>query len=801
MYPTAESHDYPDPGWSRGQVDLTNSDGMEQNRLHELEDQCIQECAAPCTARCPVHVDIRQLALALAAGDFALGRQAFAKAVPFPGIIARICDQPCQAECNRKTLGGVIQISQLEQSCLAYADLPRQKTSLLPKKGLRVAVIGGGLSGLTAAFDLVRKGYPVDLYEQSDRLGGRMLDLPVSRLPGAILDQETGRIAELGVRIHPNERVTSGHALFSEADAIYLGSGKYDSELSLIDLDADGVVRVNPETFQTSRPQVFAGGSLLHPCSPIVSISDGRRAAISIDRFLQKVSLTASRSNEGAYPTRLFTSLAGREVVGTILPGTPAAGYTREEAQAEARRCLQCECMECVKVCEYLKHYGSYPRKYVREIYNNMSMLVRARTSNRFINSCALCGLCAEVCPTDLDMGQVNLETRQEMVRTSRMPAAAHDFALQDMAFSNGEQFALARHAPGFESSEYAFFPGCQLSGSSPQYVERAYALLRASFQEDGIGIGLMLRCCGAPADWAGRDDLVAASRAEFLAAHASLGRPKLILACSSCYRMFQKHFPELEILSFWDLLDQHGPKELTGAAFPGPMALHDPCATRYEGHIQDSVRSLLKKAGVEVRELPLNRERSECCSYGGLMWLANKEVAEEVVRRRIHESPLDYVTYCAMCRDFFARRGKRTLHVLDILFAEPGSDPAGAPPVGWSQRHENRTRLKAKLLHDLWSESMPDPSDFASIRLVLPEAIQQKVEERLVLLEDMQKVIEHAERTGKRLFNPSTGHSLAYFKPNRVTYWVEYSPQEDGSFLIHKAYSHRMEIAPKEKP
>ena len=52
----------------------------------------------------------------------------------------------------------------------------------------------------------------------------------------------------------------------------------------------------------------------------------------------------------------------------------------------------------------------------------------------------------------------------------------------------------------------------------------------------------------------------------------------------------------------------------------------------------------------------------TECCSYGGVMWLANPELAEKVVQRRIEASPVDYVTYCAMCRDFFARQGKPAL-------------------------------------------------------------------------------------------------------------------------------------------
>ena len=134
---------------------------------------------------------------------------------------------------------------------------------------------------------------------------------------------------------------------------------------------------------------------------------DGRRAATSIDRYLQKVSLTASRSNEGPYITRLYTNMQGIPALPEVPAVDPLQGYAEDEAIQEAQRCIQCECMECVKVCEYLKHYGGYPKKYVREIYNNLSIVMGTRYSNKFVNSCSLCGLCGEVCPEDLDMGIV----------------------------------------------------------------------------------------------------------------------------------------------------------------------------------------------------------------------------------------------------------------------------------------------------------------------------------------------------------------------------------------------------------
>lgn len=787
---------------------------MNQQELREQENRCIQEQAPACAATCPAHVDVRGMTAEIARGDFAAAFRLYRKTVPFPGIISRICSQSCQTTCLRKDLGGAIEIAALERAAVEFGSQGAEAIKPLPKKSKTVAVIGGGISGLTVAYDLVRKGWGVVIYEASDRLGGGLWKTPPDLLPRDVLVNDLKIIETLGVTVRLNTAVGrsggNGHSTFlarlcDEYDAVYLGIGPHSSDIPDLRMTSNGQIAVDPLTFQTSMEKVFAGGDVLRvsvdypnreiPHSAILSISEGRRAATSMDRFLQKVSLTASRSDEGPYATRLQTNTSAIEPQTRLVETDLSTRYSREVAETEAARCIQCECLECVKNCEYLRHYKGYPKKYIREVYNNLSIVMGTRHSNQFINTCALCGLCAEVCPTDVNMGEICHNAREQMVDQKRMPPSAHDFALQDMAFSNGEKFALARNAPvgkgdslGRTDSEYVFFPGCQLSGSSPQQVEKSYAFLREKLPN----VGLMLRCCGAPADWAGRKDVFANSQAEFRAEYEKLGQPKVILACSSCYQVFQKYYPEVEIVSLWALYDQLGLEQVTASPLQAKITVHDPCSTRYESGIQDSVRSLLRKLGCEVEELPNSRERTECCSYGGLMWLANRPVAEQVVQRRINESDLDYVTYCAMCRDFFARRGKRTLHLLDLIY---GNAQADAPAVGFSQRHENRARLKAKLLKELWSETMPDGAAFEKIRLILPEEVQKMVEDRLILVEDMQKVLEYAERTGKRMFNGQTGRYLAYFKPTSVTYWVEYTPQPDGAFLVHKAYSHRMEV------
>lgn len=781
---------------------------MDQNELRQLESQCIQECAPPCTAACPIHVDVRTASAEVSRGDFAAALKILKKTLPFPGIIGRICDQPCQTVCKRGEVGAAIAIADLERACADLGDTEPEKIVLRSRRKQRIAVVGGGLSGLTAALDLAKKRYPVVIFEAQERLGGSLWDIPAERLPRSVIAAETNQVRDWGidVRLHTSISANSedGHVslaqLQQEFDAVYLAVGAAPSAEFALNFNGDDQITADPATGVTRLPGVFARPAPVERAlgerpSPITAIADGRRAATSIDRYVQQVSLTAARQNEGPYESCLYTNTAGIEPLPLIPMADVGTGYSAAEATREAQRCLQCECMECVKVCEYLEQYGSYPRQYVRQMYNNLSIVMGTRHANKLINSCSLCGLCAEVCPTHLNMGAVCKEARQTMVQQKRMPASAHDFALRDMAFSTSDKFTLARHQPGTDMSEYLFFPGCQLSASAPAQVEQIYDYLRAKLP----GTGLMLRCCGAPADWAGRTDLFQSALADFSAWHVAMGRPKLVLACSSCYQVFKTNLPDVTLVSLWELFEQEGLPAGVTPVTSGTLSIHDPCSTRHEAAMQESVRRLVQQLGYQVAELPFSREKTTCCSYGGGMWLTNPPLAQKVVERRIAASPADYLTYCAMCRDFFAARGKRTLHLLDLIFGDDPEASATRRGPGFSQRHENRARLKKKVLKEVWGEMRDEQASYEAINLTMTEAVQQRVEERLILVEDIQQVIEYAERTGRKLKQPNTGHFLAHYRPTSVTYWVEYAPQGDA-FAIHNAYSHRMELM-EDKP
>ena len=785
---------------------------MDQKRLLQLEEQCIQNQPAACVTACPVHVDARELLAAAARDGFAEARRLFTQAVPFPHVIARCCDAPCEAACVRGERGGAIRVRDIERAAVAYGEPPKPATTFRRQKPGRIAVIGAGLAGLSCAYELARKGYSVVIFEERDGPGGRARELAGEALPAAELEADCAVVMAAGAEFVPFTRValeypTKPNALAELApgvDAIFVAMGTAEADAGAAlgyELDEQGRIAVDPVTLATSKPDIYCGGSMLRPdgpWSPIGSIADGRRAALSIERQLQRVSLGGSRGDFGSYGTRMVVKLDGVEPRAPAEPADPAAGYSRPEAVAEAARCLQCECLQCVKVCPYLEAFGAHPGLYARRIYNNLTVTMGrgTRSLNKMIDSCSMCRLCYEVCPTDLDMAEVTHDARREMVRQGRMPASHFDGALRDLELARSDQFALARHAPGTQASAAVFFPGCQLAASDSRSVERVYAHLRERFSP---ATGLVLNCCGAPADWAGQGGVFDAALAGLRAQLESLGTPRVILACPTCETVFAAHLPGIETVSLWEVLRDVGlPAGAAGAAAGRRLAVHDSCTARYQTGVQAAVRELLAACGAEIEELGLSRERTECCGFGGLQLYANREMADLIADRRVGTSETDFLAYCAMCRDRFVERGRPTVHLLDLLFGDDYDERARRRGPLLTQRAEARALLKRRLLADLWGEQGSDGA--WRERLVISAEVEDLLEQRFIRPEEVHQVIAHSEATGRRFADPATGRLLGFRTIGRVTYWVEYAAAGER-FEVVSAYSHRMEVVPPPWP
>lgn len=790
---------------------------MDQSELRQWESRCTQEEPPRCRAACPLHVDVRAFCIHMAEGDIRKAWGVLCRTLPLPTLLARICDQPCRNACLRNEAGGGLHVAGLERAC-AEASGKATPVPPMPRRGLDAVVIGGDLAGLAAAWDLARKGITVALHTLST--GEAILDglrLPAGHaVLGTLSDhlmEEVATLRRMGVTIHEgqlpppeaiDEWVTSGHAVFvtPRGYSLYCTPNPPPDALTFGTI-TPGVFAAMPPA-QTDDTGDADGTGAGH--SPVEMAALGRRAATSMERYLQKVSLAAGREREGVFETRLFTSLVD---VAPLPPvAEPPEGYTADDARREAARCIRCECMECVRHCAYLAEYGGYPKQYARRIYNNESIVMGTRQANTMIDSCMMCGLCATVCPEGFDMGALCLDARRSMVHRDKMPPSAHEFALRDMAFANSETCVVARHEADNLNSTWLFFPGCQLTASAPGLVESAWHWLQrwlpAIDDAKRTGVGLLAHCCGAPAHWAGRERLHEDTLHTVESHWEKLGRPTLVTACPSCTTVLRAGLPHIPVATLWEKMaevaDKHGLEPFsTPHPWKGDLVLHDPCGTREDVPLRDAARTLLATLGVNYHEPALTQEHTECCGFGGLVAEANPSLADKLTRgraERLSAMGTHAVTYCAMCRDRLVKAGTPTAHMLSLLFASPASTQDDITPSapGYSQRRENRAALRERL-RDLSTPDLPVPA-WASLTVRYTEKAAALMEERRILDSDVRKVLHHAMQSGRWIDDTDEeGVRIACFRPVVVTYWVTCTIDADGVPLVHNVWCHRMHV------
>ena len=309
-----------------------------------------------------------------------------------------------------------------------------------------------------------------------------------------------------------------------------------------------------------------------------------------------------------------------------------------------------------------------------------------------------------------------------------------------------------------------------------------------------------MLGCCGAPAYWAGREDLFRESIGTLHDEWQRLGMPRVITACSTCQSLFKDHLPEMETVSIWQMVAETGLPLESCAASGTTLAIADPCITCHDKGTQEVVRNIVQSLRVAVEELSSSGDTPECCGYGGLMFNANPKLARDVVARRIDRenstvNNYDYLAYCAMCRDHLAAAGKRVSHLIEQLFPNVGGgDPAARGWISWSERRSNRARVKQEILRERGERGEGMMAADEAMALDMTVEVRRRIDERRILDDDIRVVIHHAEQSGQRLKNNQADRYRACYQAENVTFWVDYTPQ-DGRFMIHNAYSHRMKI------
>ena len=722
-----------------------------KEELEARERLCVHEQPAYCNAACPLKLDTKEMVAAVAAGDFSKALQLYEKITPLPHVLSAGCEAPCEGKCKLCSLGDGIAIRELEAAAAAYGEPPRKK-AFMRKKTKKAAVFGVDLFSLFLAGELAKKMYPVTVYCQHPDREALLEGLP----SGAAED-----LKRLDIQFEWNADLAAAYAeaamkydlvcaSYETANAVYPG------------LEVDEAVMVCREhKLITGKTEGVLGAAF-----------GAKKAALSADRMAQNLDPSNTRGEEGSVETRLYTNMEG------VQPSSRIPCVDKESATAEARRCIQCHCDECIKGCAYLQHYNKFPRMLTREIYNNVSIIMGDHMMNKPINACSLCGQCSVLCPNGYDMAEICHMARQNMVFTGKMPLAPHEFALMDMVFSNGEAF-LCRKQPEFEQCKYVFVPGCQATAIAPATVRAAYLDLCSRL--DG-GVALMLGCCGAICDWAGRYEMQEDTVKFLDEKMAELGNPTVIAGCPTC----KKELSRYKTIGIWEVLEEIGLPE-KAKRMQKPIAIHDACGARGDEATQNSIRRLAEKMGCTITDTEYDRDKSPCCGYGGLTQFTNREVAKKMTDKCLERSDLPYLSYCMACRDRFAREGRESMHLLELVY---GTSADHCPDI--SAKRYNRLSLKNELLKEVWNEEV-ETMDLGFTIEYTPEA-EVMMDDRMILKTDVIRVLQNLKETGEAVLDGETGLCVTRARLGNVTFWVKYTETETG-YLVHRAYSHRMNV------
>ncbi len=745
---------------------------MNTNDFSTFSAQCFRDRTPPCTHACPLGLDVRSLIEKIQRGNFTSAYRVYRNHTLFPAIVSRICPQPCKNACVRRGHDEAVLLKMLEAACVTLTKDTAPIQYNVPKKNFSIAVIGAGLSGLSCALKLASRNYRVIVYETAGRPGGRLSAvLP----PEIVLGELELQFAAVEYELRLSTRIASLDDVV--ADAVYIATGANGADFGLL-------ASVDANALGTARNGVFLGGGLLG-ADPVRSIEHGVRASHSIEKFLKVGAM------DGMPET--FTQPALHEAFYS-LPVTrmPAAIHdadtpSKEEAVAESKRCLRCNCSECRDNCELMQHFLAYPTKITADITSSLNVIERLteRVAQRLVNSCTLCGLCKKVCPVGVDMERCIMEARRLLHKNGSLPKAFHDFWLRDMDHANSAGRLL--HLPqGEGNSSLLFFPGCQLGASDPAYVLKTYA----SLCEKHPDTALLLACCGIPAEWDGdeerRDSVLHSLRADW----ARAGSPRIILGCPSCRKTFARCFPESDQVSLYEFLAGDCPEPALQLA-DEPVFIYDPCSSAEDPMMRQSVRLLAQKAGLRLAEEDGASAHARCCGFGGNIYAANPELANAIVSRRINAHPAEYITYCTNCRDIFSSAGKPSRHILDVLFTR---NPSDRKPPSLSQRRANRLILKG---HFADNQDIAGPcrqGDGDDMRLTIAPELVLKMDRELILEEDVKATIRHCEESGEKVLDTSTGLYSGHLRIGIITYWVTYGSDAAG-FVLHNAYAHRMAI------
>lgn len=259
----------------------TGSIREHQELMEKIEGKTREEAFVPCRAECPAHIDVPRYIRLVKLGDYAAANAVVREKVPFPHALGYICVHSCETQCKHHYLNEPISIRNLKRIAAEKDDGSWKERSRRKSQdtGKRIAVVGAGPAGLTAAYYGAKLGHSVTVFDAGIKLGGQLrYGIPGYRLPRDILNDEIGVIiTDPRVEVKCNTRIANPPALLQQGyDAVFVAVGTHDGvRLPLKGNDLEGVT-VNAKFLREfedgvasvgKRVVVLGGGNVAMDCA------------------------------------------------------------------------------------------------------------------------------------------------------------------------------------------------------------------------------------------------------------------------------------------------------------------------------------------------------------------------------------------------------------------------------------------------------------------------------------------------------------------------------------------------------
>ncbi len=258
--------------------------------------RCLNCRHAPCQKACPLHNDIPLIMKAIVEGDIEKARYVFSLTTIFSSICGRVCPHPCQDACVRGKKGDSVAIRNIERF-VGYRNDDALKIKMNKKK---VGIIGAGPAGLSCAYELLKKGYEVHIFEKNNFIGGALTyAIPSYRLPNEFLNGILETIIKMGANIylgHEIKETLNSFITQYSFDAVFIASGAdNDKKMGIPGEDAEGVYYAN--AFLKSIKEAQMNGSIQTLNDKEYVIVGGGNVAIDVARSVKRL---------GGHPTIMY---------------------------------------------------------------------------------------------------------------------------------------------------------------------------------------------------------------------------------------------------------------------------------------------------------------------------------------------------------------------------------------------------------------------------------------------------------------------------------------------------------------